>query len=259
MPQAHAATERIRLFWQPGCTSCLRTKEFLNARAVAYDSINVAAEPAGWDALAELGIRTVPVVARGKEFVFGQVLGEVAEFLDLDPVGGPELTPDQLVDRLQLVLETAARLTRQVPDARRDDQWPGRPRSIRELAYHIFNIPEQFLACIQTGETLDDEALNALPPPSLENMVDVAAFGDTIGGRVRNWWQSEGDRITNRELSTYFGPQSLHVVIERTTWHSAQHTRQIAVMLDSFGITPDRPLGETELQGLPLPENVWDG
>lgn len=217
MPQAHADSERVRLFWQPGCTSCLRTKEFLNSRAVAYDSINVAAEPAGWDALAELGIRTVPVVTRGKEFVFGQVLGEVAEFLDLDPVGGPELTPDQLVDRLQHVLDTAARLTRQVPDARRDDQWPGRPRSVRELTYHIFNIPEQFLACVLSGETLDDEALNALPPESLVSMEDVAAFGDTIGERVRDWWRTESDGAGNRELSTYFGPQSLHVVLERTT------------------------------------------
>lgn len=259
MTQVQTDSERIRLFWQPGCTSCLRTKEFLNARAVTYDSINVAAEPKGWDALAELGVRTVPVVARGKQFVFGQVLGEVAAFLDLDPVGGPELTPDQLVERLLHVLETAARLTRQVPDARRDDQWPGRPRSIRELAYHIFNIPEQFLACVQGGETLDDEALNALPPQSLVTMEDVAGFGDAIGERVRDWWSTENEDSGSRELSTYFGPQSLHVVLERTAWHSAQHTRQVAVMLESFDTAPDRPLREADLKGLPLPENVWDG
>lgn len=259
MPQAHVDSDRIRLYWQPGCTSCLRTKEFLNARAVAYESINVVAEPAGWDALAELGIRTVPVVSRGKEFVFGQVLGEVAEFLDLEPVGGPELTPEQLAERLQLILATAARLARQVPDERRDDQWPGRPRSIRELAYHIFNIPEQFLACVRTGETLDDEALNALPPQSLITLEDVAAFGDTIREKVRDWWKAENGRDCNRELSTYFGPQSLHVVLERTAWHAAQHTRQVAVMLESFDIAPDKPLGEPDLKGLPLPKNVWDG
>ncbi|MCJ7838169.1 MAG: NrdH-redoxin, partial [Burkholderiales bacterium] len=29
------------MFWQPGCTSCLRTKEFLTRQGVDYESINV--------------------------------------------------------------------------------------------------------------------------------------------------------------------------------------------------------------------------
>ena len=134
MTPASQTAERVSLYWQPGCTSCLRTKEFLTSRAIDFDSINVAADAAGWDALAKLGVRTVPVVARGDRFVFGQVLGEVADFLGLDPVGGPALAPAALVEKLGLILDTAARLARQVPDERRDEQWPGRARSIRELA-----------------------------------------------------------------------------------------------------------------------------
>ncbi len=259
MPQPQPEIAPVRLFWQPGCTSCLRTKEFLNERGVAFESVNVAADPAGWDALAALGVRTVPVVARGDRFVFGQVLGEVADFLDLDPVGGPELTPDQLVARLGLVLESAGRLARQVPDARRDEQWPGRARSVRELAYHIFRIPEMFLASARTDAMLDDEALNALPPQHLVSMADIAGFGATVAEQVRDWWQAETDQSGERPLNTYFGPQSMHVVLERTTWHAAQHTRQLAVFLESFDIAPDRPLGANELADLPMPEGVWDG
>jgi len=258
MATAHEANERVSLYWQPGCTSCLRTKEFLTARAVDFESVNVAADAAGWDALAKLGVRTVPVVARGDRFVFGQVLGEVADFLGLDPVGGPELSPDALVERLGLVLGTAARLARQVPDARRDEEWPGRARSIRELAHHIFRIPEVFLDAVQNGVLLDDEALNALPPRDLMSMADVAAFGESIAGNINDWWRSEAGLDNDRTLETYFGRQSLHVVFERTTWHSAQHTRQLAVMLESFDIVPDRPLSAVDLAGLPLPESVWD-
>ena len=187
-------SERISLYWQPGCTSCLRTKEFLTARAVDFVSINVAADAAGWDALAKLGVRTVPVVAQGDRFVFGQVLGEVADFLDLDPVDGPELAPDVLVDRLGTVLGTAARLARQVPDARRDEQWPGRARSVRELAHHIFRIPEVFLDTVQDAAILDDEALNALPPAHLARMADVAAFGDVVADSVTKWWRKRDGR-----------------------------------------------------------------
>ena len=31
-------TERVRVFWQPGCSSCLRTKEFLSNNGVDYES-----------------------------------------------------------------------------------------------------------------------------------------------------------------------------------------------------------------------------
>jgi len=41
-------TQRVKVFWQPGCTSCLRTKEFLTKSGVDYESINVHATPPGW-------------------------------------------------------------------------------------------------------------------------------------------------------------------------------------------------------------------
>lgn len=249
--------DAVTLYWQPGCSSCLRTKEFLTKRGVPFTAVNVAADPAGWDALAGLGLRTVPVVTRGESYVFGQVLAEVADFLGLPPVGGPQLAPAALAARLDSVLATAARLARQVPEASRDVEWPGRARSIHALAYHIFHIPELFLAAA-AGERLDDAALNAPPPPALADMAGVAAFGETMRGRVRDWWAGEVGGDARRPLDTYFGPQSLHVVLERTVWHSAQHTRQLATMLERLGIAPDRPLTDGDLAGLPLPESVSD-
>jgi hypothetical protein len=47
-------------------------------------------------------------------------------------------------------------------------------------------------------------------------------------------------------------------VLERTAWHAAQHTRQLIIMLESHGITPDRPLTNDDLAGLPVPDEVWD-
>ena len=60
-------------------------------------------------------------------------------------------------------------------------------------------------------------------------------------------------------MPTYYGEQPLHEVLERTTWHAAQHVRQVMMVLDSLDITPDRPLTAADLAGLPLPEQVWDG
>ena len=49
----------------------------------------------------------------------------------------------------------------------------------------------------------------------------------------------------------------MHDVLERTAYHSAQHTRQVAFMLESSGIVPKRALTKEDLSGLPVPDEVW--
>jgi hypothetical protein len=59
-------------------------------------------------------------------------------------------------------------------------------------------------------------------------------------------------------VPTYFGGTTRHEMLERTVWHSAQHVRQIASLLDRAGVAPDRPLTADDIRGLPLTEMVWD-
>jgi hypothetical protein len=47
-------------------------------------------------------------------------------------------------------------------------------------------------------------------------------------------------------------------VLERTTWHPTQHTRQLTLILETLKIKPDRPLTAADLAGLPLPDKAWD-
>src|SRR3981189_303628 len=109
------AGEGVKVFWQPGCTSCLRTKEFLTKSGVDYESINVHGNPAGMEELRKLGARSVPVVSRGDKFVFAQAIGDVIKFLDLKVQVQERLSPDELVKKLELVLPAACRSVRQIP------------------------------------------------------------------------------------------------------------------------------------------------
>src|SRR2546427_10885409 len=109
------ATEKVKVFWQPGCTSCLRTKEFLTKSGVDYESINVHGNPAGMEELRKLGARSVPIVARGGQFVFAQTLGDVIKFLDLKVRLQERLSPDELVMKVELGLAAAARYILQIP------------------------------------------------------------------------------------------------------------------------------------------------
>jgi hypothetical protein len=76
--------------------------------------------------------------------------------------------------------------------------------------------------------------------------------------RLQVWWTKNADASCRRTVQTYYGPQSVHQLLERSTWHSAQHTRQLIYLLERYGIDPDGPLAEEDLAGLPLPERLFE-
>ena len=92
-------------------------------------------------------------------------------------------------------------------------------------------------------------------------MATASALGD-YGRRVRSkvarWWQDTPDKAAQQMVQTYYGPQKLHEVMERSTWHIGQHTRQWVMLLDMAGIKADRPLSDADFTDLPMPKKVWD-
>jgi glutaredoxin len=248
----------VRVFWQPGCTSCLRTKEFLTRHGVDYESINVHGNPAGMAELAKLGARSVPVVARGDRFVFAQTLSDVVRFLDLEVRLQERLSPGVLVERLERVLTAAARYVRQIPEASLDRAFRDRDRPIRVLAHHVFRVPEAFLESMASGAPLTYERIMEEAGPQIRTGEDIARYGEEVRERFKRWWAAHPDRACAADMETYFGRHSVHEVLERTVWHPAQHARQLMLVLESLGIRPDGPLGPAELDGLPLPEKAWD-
>ena len=234
-------------------------KEYLSAREVAYQSIDIVASADGLAQLHELGARNVPVVARGELHVSGLNLREVDAFLGLDVEAATILPSGELVQRLDGVLSAAQRYLRQLPDDQMAQQLPGRPRSYRELTHHIFQITRAFLAVTRGGE-LTYESLVEAPGDTLVSFADIADNGGTARRELLAWWEKTGvDADFDAAVATYYGPQSLHEALERTTWHTAQHVRQLLFVLEGLNITADGPLTESELAGLPLPQEVWDG
>jgi len=77
-------TEGLRVFWMPGCSSCVKVKEFLKKLDVPFDSVNVLTDPKAESDLHEMGAMGFPVVSRGKDFVCAQSLDDVSKFLGRD-------------------------------------------------------------------------------------------------------------------------------------------------------------------------------
>ena len=208
--------------------------------------------------LQELGARSVPVVARDGRFVFAQVIKEVVDFLDLPDDTAPELSPAALAAKLDEILETAVRLTRQMPDKRLDDLLPNRPRSWRVLMHHVFQIAVAFLDMEEHGRTLTYESMIEPPPDGMRTSAAVANHGEAVRVRFEGWWsRTAGEDFAGR-VPTYFGGTTRHEMLERTVWHTAQHVRQVASLLEQANVAPDRPLTSDDLRGLPLTDKVWD-
>jgi hypothetical protein len=258
MPHA-AAQAPIKAYWQPGCTSCLRMKEFLTKHGVPFISVNVLEDEGAFAELAELGIRTVPIVRRGTEWANGQVLRDVARVAGI-PWGGAKVLPaPELVARLLTIQAAAQRFFAQIPDDALGRQLPNRPRSYAQLAYHTFNIADAFLEHEVQHLPLKEGAYSRVPPPEMKTKAQIIDYGRSVLAGVERWWAGPG-RATDftAKASVYYGDVTLHEYLERTTWHSGQHVRQMMMVLGMLGIAPDRPVGQETFAGLPMPDKVWD-
>jgi len=249
----------LKVYWQPGCSSCLKTKEFLIANGMEFDSINVLEDERGFKELEAFGLKLVPIVARGPDWANGAVFRDVARVAGFEWAGHDMLSPSDLLDRINGILGGARRIAAQVPEDTFDDMLPGRPRSYRQLAYHIFNIPDVFLDHVENGAPYTYEALISILPEDMATKQDLLDYGERVQARINTWWETAGrDTDFTRDGDVYYGNVSLHEVLERTGWHSGQHTRQLMLTLEKLGIEVDKPLDDTAFAGLPMPNNVWD-
>ena len=72
--------------------------------------MNVLEDPTGLAQLQKLGLRTVPVLSRGDKYVLGQNTQQIIDFLGLKEDGGPQLSTDELAQRIDKFLTAALEL-----------------------------------------------------------------------------------------------------------------------------------------------------
>jgi glutaredoxin len=242
----------LRVYWQPGCSSCLKTKEFLRSHGIAFESVNVLEQRGAFDELRALGARTVPVVRNGDRYVTAQDLRELAAFVGV-PYAAAILSEDAIAEKLERVLAAVRRHAAQIPDARLGTVFKGRDRTYRDLVHHVFVIARTIIECAHGAEMRFESFLEL--PAAHATGADLQQFAAGIETRFRAW-RTGGPRPAR--VQTFYGERDFASVLERTAWHAAQHGRQVQDIVRKLGADPDGPLGDAELGGLPLPEEIWD-
>lgn len=250
--------DTIRVYWMTGCSSCLRTKEFLQKRGIPFLSRNVLEDQSAYDELARFGLKQVPIVTRGDAWANGQVLRDVARLCGI-PYGETRILPvPELRARLDAMLAGAARYLAQMPDEALARMLPNRPRSFAQLGWHIANIAEAFLEH-EDGIPLTFDSYMRVPAPAQSGRAELVAYCEDMRRRMSDWFDGPGRGCDwSRRADVYYGEQTMHEFLERTVWHAGQHVRQLMWVLEGLGIAPDRPLGRETFDGLPMPEQVWD-
>ena len=250
-------SEPFRVYWIPGCTSCLKLKEFMKKQGIPFVSINAVEQANARQELEEMGCKGLPVLARGREFVIAQTLEPVIKFLKRDIVL-LKLSMPEMMERMLYFLEAASRLAAQLPEKHYNYQpMPDRDRTAFKIAYHCVQIPDSFIETVEVGGT-DLMAIFESPPPAdMTTASQVVSYATEVYERIATWWSRQDQQNVQGVVKTFYGDQTLFEFAERSTWHCAQHVRQLQYVLESLEVPITWRVEPTKYDGLPIPDGLW--
>jgi hypothetical protein len=221
---------------------------------VKFEGFDVEAEPERRRDLEPFGVPRVPATIVGDRAVHGWNPKALAGLVGVPYTEHEPLSPAELAARLDLVLAATQRALGQIPTEHLGMKAPGRNRTVRQLGFHVFRLSAAFVDTREQGH-LPEQTFEENPPPEMADGAAVAAYGETVRRWLKEYCSRQG--WCDGAVSTYYGPQSAHDFMERTTWHAAQHLRQIYWFLERMGVAAPAPLTERDLAGLPMPRDVW--
>ena len=212
--------------------------------------------PAAQAELARLGIRQVPAVSIGDRALHGWNPAGYAKLLGVAYGPTEKLPPAALGARLDDLLACGQRLTGRIPVERMGWKMPTRDRSLGDLAFHLFRVGLTF-ADAMDKDGLAEGWFREKIPAELTDAAAVVRYGALVRGRLQGWFEGASPREFERDVPTYYGPQPAHDFLERSTWHVAQHLRQLHVLLTELGVDPGEPMPLALFKDLPLPDAIW--
>jgi len=248
-------TEVVQAYWMPGCSSCLRMKEFIGKSGRAWVAINADEDPAAKAELTAHGL-VLPVARVGDRWVNGVDLAAVADLLGVTYEAPAILPAPQLAERYNLNLDVARSIIGQMTEEILAYSLPNRKRPMLDVANQVASVMRAFLEAYS-----DDKHNNGYykKPDSVQTQQDLLSRLDETRQLFNTWWEEDGiDDALDRVTETYWGYPTLHEVLEREVWHTTQHIRQLEYVLKEFGVTPLIPLTEANLADLPLPQGIHD-
>ena len=196
------------------------------------------------DELRALGFRTVPVTVIDGKGIAGFRPNELSKALELGKVIALR-DPSETLPLLERIVTSVQRAIRQMPDDKLDYKAPDRDRPMREFGYHIFRMMQRTMKAIETGVfPSEDQATMDLPGRSFKSFHEIADFGETVIKEYRGWMSKQD--IEALKESPGEGLRSGAEQLDLIAGHTTQHLRQLYFVLESFGITPEERMQDSD-------------
>lgn len=243
----------ISVYWQPGCSSCLKLKEFVEESGLPFESINLIETPDAIEQVRAAGLQGIPVLRKGDDYIYAQSMDDVAALLGWSQ-DHKRLPNEILVKRWLAILRGARDICAWFDDTTlARNAILVRDRPLSSLCAHIFQIAVVFLAKAHEGLGNEREMMRAKPAISCRQ--DLLLFADRIIEELETWRMAGGIAALPERMTTYYGDQPVGQVVERSAWHSAQHARQIDTIAAGLGNEFVIPLDLYD--DLPMPRRLW--
>ncbi len=199
-----------------------------------------------------------PIVKVGERWVrAGPTLDAVCELLEIPPPERRQFTPDELYERLSAVLAAVQRYVMAFPpDALHTLEVPRRKRNVRDLAYHVYMIPFDLIITTEEGVKFNSGSIPI--PDEVQTREDIVAAAEMVRGRFDRWYAARSPEFWQEPMTTDWGTLPAYEYFLRTTWHAAQHSRQLAWLLESIHIEPPGKLPDSVYADLPMPERLFE-
>jgi hypothetical protein len=201
-------------------------------------------------------VSLVPAVIHEGRIAHGWNPAAYATLLGVPYADSTRLPPRVLAGRLDRILECNEALMRATADEHFAWKPPERDRTVGNLGFHVFRLALAFIDGMDRGE-FPEGWLQESIPADLDSGPAVARYGALVRGRIAGWFDGAADDEFARIVKVYYGPQSGHDLLERTTWHAAQHLRQLFHLADRRAIPTPGRLPTELFEGLPLPKEMW--
>ena len=134
--------------------------------------------------------------------------------------------PRELGARLDTILAYGEQLVGALPIRALDRPLPSGDGCVRDLAFRLFRRGLAYVDGMDMGE-LPEAWLRDAAPLDLVDGPALARYGALVRGRVAGWFEGAGSGEFTRIIETDRGPQTGHVLLDRTVSMAEQQLRDL--------------------------------
>ena len=249
--------DAVKIYTRHGWFSCARMKEFLSENGIPIENRDCTNDPVAQKELRDLGIKALPVAVRGSKIVVGFDEKKLIETFEIKKELRKPLNANAILNLTSKVFVATKRAINQIPEEKLDWISPDRPRSLRQLTWHIF---ERFELCIEayTSENYTEDMVRRYEKEANNYKTNraICLYGGKVEDKLKKFINKNEQNI-DKEIDSYMGRITIQKLLEMALGHGVQHLRHTYYYFEILNIIPDSPLKPDDYKKIPVPKELF--